>query len=174
MTQPLIPGHWYTDGKRTFQVIAFEEPRVLVHFHGEPAPVRRYISTMQALAEPVDGPPETSPPPAPRARRPQPDRDRYFRVDETSPLIAELIRRHAPADGSYLTRQEIVQFILADPRGRANVDKAIERGINRTPAAAAGNMVDHFSKDITNRTSEFTGRFDRRKIGGMWAYRPQT
>jgi hypothetical protein len=68
MIDQFLPGEWYNDGKRTFQVLAIEDHRLIVQYQGEPEPVRRLISVQATLAQQVDGP-QPPPPPATKSKR---------------------------------------------------------------------------------------------------------
>lgn len=170
------PGEWYNDGKRTYQVLSIEDHRLIVQYQGEPEPVRRLISVQASLAQALDGP---EPPPSPptgrgRATKAKPVRpEPTFQTGVTSPIVAGLILRHGVETNDYLTHDDIVGLILADPEAKALVDEAIRRGNSDQPAVIAGSMLDHLSARITNQTSEFTDQFDRIKIGRKWAYKPR-
>lgn len=177
MIDQFTPGEWYNDGKRTYQVIAIEDHRLIVQYQGEPEPVRRLISVQASLAQPMDGP---EPPPAPpstrrsRAAKPKAEKTQpALQTELTSPYVAGLISRRSAETGDYVTQDDLVGLILADPEGKALIDDAIQSGNSDKPAVIAANMVDHLSARITNQTSEFTDRFDRIKIGRQWAYKPR-
>jgi hypothetical protein len=168
-------GCWYSDGKRTYQVLAITDDRLIVQYHGEPEPTRCLIAVQAKLVEPVDGPSLSALPPDPRpkGKKSAIDRDQTFTLAETAPVVADLIHRHAGASGDYLTHDVIVHLILNDPKGAALVKRAIHLGNSSSSAKIAGNMLDHFSARITDCTSPYTDQFDRRKIDGKWAYQPR-
>lgn len=58
-------GRWYEFGSKAFEVLDInpEEDRLLVRYHGEEQPVRRFISVQVRLVEPRDVPPEPPTPP---------------------------------------------------------------------------------------------------------------
>lgn len=168
-------GRWYYDGQRAYEVLDIEGARLLVRYHGETEPVACYLPAQARLAEALDGPPQSAPSPTPRQRHlPKNKRDdTTFETKETSPLIAELIRRHTQPAGEYLTHDQIVDLILGDPKGQHLIEQAIRLGNPNPPARIAGNMLDHFSARITDSTSEYANHFDRRKNDGKWAYKPR-
>lgn len=178
MIDQFLPGEWYNDGKRTYQVIAIEDHRLIVQYQGEAEPVRRLISVQASLVQPMDGPEPAAPAAVAgrrgRAAKPKVEKTQpTLQTEITSPYVADLIRRRSAETGDYVTHEDLVALILADPQGKALVDDAIQRGNSDKPAVIAANMVDHLSARITNQTSEFTDQFDRKKIGRLWAYKPR-
>lgn len=177
MIDQFTPGEWYNDGKRTYQVIAIEDHRLIVQYQGESEPVRRLISVQASLAQPMDGPelpPAATPSRRSRAAKPKAEKTQpALQTEITSPYIAGLIRRRSAETGDYVTHEDLVGMILADPEGKALIDDAIKAGNSDKADVIAANMVDHLSARITNQTSEFTDQFDRIKIGRQWAYKPR-
>ena len=173
-------GGWYHDGRRTYQVVAVEADRLRVRYHGEDEVRRLTIGVQQRLVEAVDGPPVKASPPvkvsppvgkARRRRRRREEAERFFSNEEVGLVIADIIRGHGGGSEGFMTREMIVQAMLAHSKGAAYVAEASRRGMRGAPEKIAGNMLDHFSKDITNGTSVYVGVFDRKKVGGKWGYR---
>jgi hypothetical protein len=106
-----------------------------------------------------------------RTRAPKPVAP--FPVEETTPLIAGIIRSLTTADGEYVTRQAIVEALLADPRGKQLVDKVHKDQFYRTQEWIAGSMLDQFGKDLSRKGSPVRDQFDREQIENVWAYRPR-
>lgn len=96
-----------------------------------------------------------------------------FPAEETSPLIGEIINSLTTPGGNYVTRQEIVGALMADPRGAAHVEKTHKALFYRTPEWIAGSMIDQFGKDITRKGSPVRDKFEREQIENVWAYRPR-
>lgn len=96
-----------------------------------------------------------------------------FPVEETNAIIASLIRLLATPDEGYVTRQDIVQALLADPQGKTLVDNAHKNQFYRTEEWIAGSMLDQFGKDITRKGSPIFNQFDREQIDNVWAYKPK-
>ena len=144
---------------------------MLVRYQGETEPVACYLPAQARLAEAIDGPPQSPLPQHHANVAPRKTNATTFETKETSPLIAELIRRHSQPASDYLTHDQIVDLILTDLKGQHLIEQAIRLGNPNPPIRLAGNMLDHFSARITDSTSEYAGRFNRRKIDGKWAYK---
>lgn len=106
-----------------------------------------------------------------RTRTPKPAAP--FPIDETSSLIAGIIRAKTTAGGEFVTRQTIVEALLADPRSSELIETAHKGLFYRTPEWIAGSMIDQFSKDLTRRGSPVREQFDREQIENTWAFRPK-
>ncbi len=108
---------------------------------------------------------------APRVRAPKAAAP--FPIDETSGLIAAIVRAKSLADDPYVTRQTIVEGLMADPRGLEIITTAHKALFYRTPEWIAGSMVDQFGKDISRKGSPVRDKFDRQQVDNVWAYRPR-
>lgn len=106
-----------------------------------------------------------------RVRAPKPPA--AFPVDETTPLIASIIRSLTTSDGPYVTRQAIVDGLMADPKGASIIESAHKALFYRTPEWIAGSMIDQFGKDVSRKGSPVRDQFDREQIDNVWAYRPR-
>ncbi len=95
-----------------------------------------------------------------------------FPIDETDGLIARIIHDKTTPGGEYVTRKEIVDALLADPRGSELIATAHKGLFYRTPEWIAGSMIDQFAKDLTRRGSPVREKFEREQIDNIWAYRP--
>ena len=112
-------------------------------------------------------------PPA-RGRRPPAD-EPTFSPAEVLPIIARLIREQAGDPPAFVTREQLTAALLGDAAGRRHIDRARElQGDDRHRDVIAGNMIDWFSQHITVRTSPYARAFERKKLGGAWAYRPRS
>jgi hypothetical protein len=63
--------------------------------------------------------------------------------------------------------------LLADPQGKALVDKVHKDQFYRTEEWIAGSMLDQFGKDLTRKGSPVYEKFERDQIDNAWAYRPK-
>ena len=106
----------------------------------------------------------------PRVRAPKPPQP--FPIDETSTLIGQLVRTLS-ADGQYVTRQVIVEALLADARGSQLIETAHKNLFYRSQEWIAGSMIDQFGKDLTRKGSPVREQFEREQIDNAWAYRPR-
>ena len=107
------------------------------------------------------------------ARAPRPEVTTWSQ-EETMPLIARLIGDLAGDPPKHVTHDALVAALLLDRAGGRLIARARElQGDDRQPHAIAANMVAWFSQRITVRDSPFARDFERKKIGGAWAYRPR-
>lgn len=112
--------------------------------------------------------------PAARGARPSAD-EPSFSQEEVLPIIARLIREQAGDPPAFVTREQLTAALLGDAAGRRHIDRARElQGDDRHRDVIAGNMIDWFSQRITVRTSPYARAFERKKLGGAWAYRPRS
>jgi len=107
-------------------------------------------------------------PARPRAAKPATP----FPAEETNALIADIVRARS-AEGRYVTRQTIVEALLADANGRRLIDAAHKALFYRSEEWIAGSMIDQFGKDISRKGSAVRDQFDREQIDNVWAYRPR-
>lgn len=107
------------------------------------------------------------------ARTRQPKAQSPFPADETNAIIAELLNTMTTSDGQYVTRQAIVEALMADARGAEIISTTHKALFYRTPEWIAGSMLDQFGKDITRKGSPVRDKFEREQIENVWAYRPK-
>ena len=118
-------------------------------------------------------PPPPKPPRRQAARRPADD-EPSFKHEETEPVIADLIRELAGDPPAFVTHEQLTAALLTDAAGRRIIARARElQGDNRSREVIAANMVAWFSQRITVGNSPHAHDFERKKIGGAWAYRPR-
>lgn len=108
---------------------------------------------------------------APRVRAPKPPA--AFPIEETTPMVAAIIRNLSTPDSPFVGRQAIVEALLRDPRGGEIVATAHKALFYRTPEWIAGAMIDQFSKDLTRKGSPVRDQFIREQIDNVTAYRPK-
>lgn len=95
-----------------------------------------------------------------------------FPADESNALIADIVRARS-AGGRYVTRQAIVEALMADDNGRRMITTAHKALFYRSEEWIAGSMIDQFGKDISRKGSSVRDQFDREQIDNVWAYRPR-
>lgn len=131
---------------------------------------REFDHSRPPPAPPV--PPKTRPPARPAPRRAR--EETSFSLEETLPVIADVIRQRAGNPPAWVLHTAIVAGLLDDPRGRRLIARARElQGDDRKPDAIAANMVAWFSQKYTTGELPAAHRFKRKKIDGAWAYRPE-
>ncbi|MBM3128084.1 MAG: hypothetical protein FJ009_05530 [Chloroflexi bacterium] len=103
-------------------------------------------------------------------------KDTFFNQDETEPIIADVIRKNYKND--FVPHKEIVEALLDDPIGKDLVERACQEQKRQTSNRwsankMASNMVQWFSKRITDHDSRYERQFERSKFRGGWAYKPR-
>jgi hypothetical protein len=93
---------------------------------------------------------------------------------EIFPIIAHIIERLYRGDQRYIPSREIASELLRDPEAMAIISRAQSLEASVSADRVANNMVAWFSQQITVGNSPWKDRFDRIKIDGRWAYRPET
>lgn len=182
MIDSFIPGQWYTNGVKAFQVLGIEDGRVHLRFQGESE--TRYMTerTLANVVWVIDEPPEYSPPnvshvsektASGKKKASRLKSEKTYTTQETSPVIIDLIRKNGRASGEYLTHEEIVQLILGDPKGGFLIDQAIRRGNRDTPQGIAESMLEQFSAAFTREEGRNAGDLERVKVDDKYDYRPK-
>jgi hypothetical protein len=89
-------------------------------------------------------------------------------------VIARVIEHLYRAHQRFITAQEIAASLLRDGEGRNLVHAAADQQQERQSLEwLASNMVAWFSQRITVDESDWAQSFERTKIDGLWAYKPQ-
>ncbi len=102
------------------------------------------------------------------SQRPRSNDDKgFFTHAEAFPIIAKAIETCSASHNKYMTHDKIVEAVMKDPQGQVILD----RRPDKTKSWSAGVLVAWFSKVFTDGTSEWDGRFERKKMGSAWAYR---
>jgi hypothetical protein len=104
-----------------------------------------------------------------------------FTFGEIFPVIACAIRQSPHDGGKFVSRKEIVAWLLDNDSGRKLVEDALRcRPAGKSPKDEAGNMVNWFGQTWTmtggGKHSVWDGlfeKFDRKKSGGTYCYRPR-
>ena len=132
-----------------------------------------------APSAPAAKAPAAKPPAAPSRKKPaaggrRPPAETTFSQEDTEPVIAGLIRELAGDPPAFVTHEQLTAALLTDAAGRRIIARARElQGDNRSREVIAANMVAWFSQRITVGNSPHAHAFERKKIGGAWAYRPR-
>lgn len=154
-----IDGMWatvrYESGETRRHLLA----ALQIHWENDQAGVEAAAAAAQKAAK------------APRARAPK--APAAFPVEETTLLVAAVIRNLAAPDNHFVPRQAVVEALLRDPRGGELVAIAHKSLFYRTPEWIAGSMIDQFTKDLTRKGSPVRDQFVREQIDSVMAYRPK-
>ena len=91
---------------------------------------------------------------------------------EVFPVIADTIDAYSNASQDYFKHDSIVSALIDNPELRPILDQLAEYDPQKKSISWwASNMVDFFSKVLTDGRSKWDRRFERKKIDGKWAYR---
>lgn len=91
------------------------------------------------------------------------------------PVIARIIGETHGSRGEFVTHDEIVSGLLADPEAAPIIGSARDQSSEpHTAEWIAHNMVAWFSQRITIGESHWAEQFERKKIAGKWAYLPKS
>jgi len=100
--------------------------------------------------------------------------------DVAFPIIARAVERSYRDPTKFVSRQEIIRFLLLDTHSRKLVEAAYKKiDRKKTIEQYTGNMVDWFSQRWTVGDQKWLWLFKKferseKKIDGCWAYKPST
>jgi hypothetical protein len=110
--------------------------------------------------------------PMPRARRSRRKRKKNkIEREQAFPIVASVIRNNYEEGRGYVTHGEIVASLLEHPKF-APMARLAAQGQSRTAKGVAGHLVGWWSRSITTGRSGYEDQFERKRVGGAWAYRP--
>lgn len=96
-----------------------------------------------------------------------------FSHEDAFPLIARLIRERSAREGGFVSHDELVDALMADPSGAKLIEAAAAYPENKWSAFQwASNMVAWFSQRITQESSDYAAEFERESRPDGYAYRP--
>ena len=93
---------------------------------------------------------------------------RYFSFPEVFPIVEKIILGHVRSSADYMTHDEIAAAFLADEAGCKLLDQLPTK---HSREWWAHNIVAWFSQSKTISSPQNDSRFERKKIGGKWAYK---
>ncbi|MGD9647177.1 MAG: hypothetical protein AB7U73_15810 [Pirellulales bacterium] len=92
---------------------------------------------------------------------------------EVFPILARLVDSSSCQQPRWLTGSEIAAALLADAAGRALLETARdEHRAGHSLEWYASHVVAWFDRQLAEGTSAWSRGFERRRIDGVWAYRP--
>jgi hypothetical protein len=113
--------------------------------------------------------PVPSPTPKPKRKRKSTERIQ----DVVGPKVVRFIQQRFANTQDWVQRDEIRQGLLEDEKTHPYLTKRYgQTGQKMTFRAYVGNQIDHLSARITKEASQHTDQLERKKIDGVWAYRP--
>lgn len=96
-----------------------------------------------------------------------------WKQSDVFPIIARIIERAYQEHQRFIKSSEIAEQLLHDSEGRNLIEAAHEEQQVKQPLQwLASNMVSWFSQRITVGESEWEKAFERKKVDGLWAYKP--
>jgi hypothetical protein len=96
-----------------------------------------------------------------------------WRHSELFPIIARIIGEEYQRHGRFVVAHEIAARLLQDGEARAFIDSAHQQQPDWSPEQTASNMVAWFSQRFTIGESDYVRAFDRTRVDGQYAYKPQ-
>ena len=91
-----------------------------------------------------------------------------FKQADVFPVIYRLITDRTCQGGAFLTHAELVEAMLVDKEGLAEITPVDNK---LGPARTASNMVAWFSQRYTMSENQYAPWLERQRIDGTWAYR---
>ena len=96
-----------------------------------------------------------------------------FKLVDVSPIIAEVIQSIPGREDGFRSHSAIVDRLLAYPASMALIAAARMGSKQSDNRIIAATMMAKFSQAITMRQSPWGSKFDRKKQGKTYAYRPK-
>lgn len=93
-----------------------------------------------------------------------------FRLADVFPNVERILRQETSADGEFMHHDELVARLLEDAACQDLIASASQAN-GKSTGWNASNMLAWFSHWYTRREKVDPGSFERRKLGGRWAYR---
>lgn len=105
-----------------------------------------------------------------------------FEQDTVFPIIQTVIRHvyetkslnRANEETDFALHDEIAHALLMHEQGQAEIQAALRRCPHHSAVWMADNMIQWWSQRYTTRNNDWTSQFQRKKIGGSWAYKPRS
>ena len=161
-------GEAYRDRQGTYRVVCVEENRV-VYDYGDgiqregDAEIKWRIHTNILLSE--QHPTHTAS--SLQQYRPA-DSEQFWNYDEVAPILVEIVTVYSRRRRDFMHHDDMVAAFMEHPEGKRILQRPHD---SRPNEYWVGVMLAWFSKTITDGSSEWENRLERKKIGSAWAYR---
>lgn len=105
-----------------------------------------------------------------------------FEQENIFPIIQEVIQHVCESkvidrndeNTHFALHDEIARALLSHKIGHAEIRLAIQRCPHHTETWIADNMIQWWSQRYTTKNNDWSSQFQRKKIGGNWAYKPRS
>jgi hypothetical protein len=167
---PFIVGETYSDRLGDYRVISLEGNRLVLEYadgrRSEGTVEQKALIYRNILRE------QNNPRPINSVRSPSPGTrsGHFFTHDKVFPIIAEIIESQSAGSRDYVTHDRIVDGLLKHKEAQLFL-AGCPKDESRTESWWAHCMVAWFSKVFTDGRSEWSTRFERKKIKDKWAYK---
>lgn len=147
MSHPFETGQTYSTRHGTYEVLRLNETTMDVRFSdGREATLS---ITAQKLALHMEQlPPDRPVPPAKTTRQPRTKKtvNSAFNLDESLPVVAQVIRERYRITRTWVTPEEISDGLLDHPAAKRMIDRLLGERNEGSPADIAGEFVDWFGR----------------------------
>lgn len=139
MSHPFVIGQTYSTRHGTYEVLRLNDTTMDVRFSD--GREETLSITAQKLALHMEQlPPERAPTPEPVSRKPRAKKpaNTAFNLDESLPVVAQVIRERYRITRTWVTQEEIIDGLLAHPSAKRMIDRLLgERGTGTLEGIAA-------------------------------------
>lgn len=98
----------------------------------------------------------------------------YFKQVDVFPAVERVVREKYREHAIFITHGELVKAVAGEPEIQAVIRRLSSSRRNLRASSIVSNIVAWFSQQITVGRSQYAPYFSRKRIGGVWAYRPVT
>lgn len=145
MSHPFVIGQTYNTRHGTFEVLRINESTLDVRFEdGREATLSIAAQKLALHMEqlPPDAPQQATPPTRkPRAKKPV---NTAFNLDESLPVVAQVIRERYRVTRTWVTQEEIISGLLEHPAAKRMIDRLLGERHEGTPEGVAAEFTTHF------------------------------
>ncbi len=164
---PFVVGQVYEDEKGEYRVLSVEGTRITFEYlhgaikHSDNIALKASIHNRRIRERQHPGPLPYQPPKSGTAIA-------EYSYEVVTPLVAQIIQKHAEHSSAFLRHAGLKERLLADPHARSIIENLPRTGKFTTPEAWAGVIIAGFSKEWTEGRWP---RFERKKISNGHAWR---
>lgn len=147
MSHPFVIGQSYSTRHGTFEVLRLNETTMDVRFSdGREATLS--IAAQKLALHMEQLPPERPTTPEPSVRKPRAKKpvNTAFNMDESLPVVAQVIRERYRVTRTWVTQEEIVDGLLAHPAAKRMIDRLLSEQKAGTPAGVAAEFITWFGQ----------------------------
>jgi len=159
---PFVVGQVYEDEKEEYRVLSVEGTRITFEYlhgaagHSDNIALKASIHNRRIRERQHPRPPKSETSIA------------EYSYEVVTPLVAQVIQKHAEHSSDFLRHAGLKEHLLADPHARSIIENLPRTGKFTSPEAWAGVLIAGFSKEWTEGRWP---RFERKKISNGHAWR---